>query len=101
MLNRISKMKSKFRTAVCAIILLCVSTPCFADDQSFNTIADVVLVRPGCMIATAIGSAFFVVSLPFAAASKSVKKTANTLVVKPAKAAFTRPVGDMDSLIDY
>jgi hypothetical protein len=29
-----------------------------------------------------------------------VKNTANALVVKPANATFTRPLGDMDSLMD-
>jgi hypothetical protein len=47
-----------------------------------------------------LGSAIFVVSLPVTAISKSVKKTADTLVVKPANATFTRPLGDMDALID-
>ena len=46
-----------------------------------------------------LGSAIFVVALPVAAISKSVKKTADTLVAKPAKATFTRPLGDMDALI--
>jgi hypothetical protein len=41
-----------------------------------------------------------VVALPAALLSKSVKKTADVLVVKPAKATFTRPVGDMEDLMD-
>jgi len=48
-----------------------------------------------------VGSAVFVVALPAALFSKSVKKTADALVVKPAKATFTRPLGDMDALTDY
>jgi hypothetical protein len=42
------------------------------------------------------GSALFVVCLPFAALSKSVKSTAHALVVAPAQATFTRPLGDFD-----
>jgi len=42
-----------------------------------------------------------VATLPLALVSKSVKKTANTLVVKPAQATFTRPLGDMDALVEY
>jgi hypothetical protein len=61
---------------------------------------DAVVIRPACLLATVLGSAIFVVSLPVAAISKSVKKTADTLVVKPANATFTRPLGDMDALID-
>jgi hypothetical protein len=65
-----------------------------------ETAADVLVVRPVCLVATVIGSVVFVVALPAAAISKSVKKTANTLVVKPANATFTRPLGDMDALTD-
>ena len=64
-------------------------------------ITDVVVVRPVCFVATAIGSAFFVVSLPIAAMSRSTKKAAHALVVTPAKATFTRPLGDMGALQDY
>jgi hypothetical protein len=44
------------------------------------------------------GSVVFVAALPFAAASGSIKATAHTLVVDPAKATFTRPLGDFSSL---
>jgi len=64
-------------------------------------VADVVIVRPVCLVATIIGSVFFVVSLPIAAISKSVKTTADVLVVNPAKATFTRQMGDLDALMDY
>ena len=75
-----------------------ISTSRAADDKAIDAIADVTLVRPGCFIATVIGSAFFVVALPFAAASGSVKQTAHTLVMQPAQATFTRPVGDFTTL---
>lgn len=61
-------------------------------------VGDVVLARPGCLLATLLGSVVFVVSLPIAVTSGSVKETANTLVVDPAKATFTRPLGDFSSL---
>jgi hypothetical protein len=60
--------------------------------------ADALVVRPACLVATVVGSAVFVVALPWAAISKTVKKTANALVAKPANATFTRPLGDMDAL---
>jgi hypothetical protein len=65
-----------------------------------ETAADALVVRPVCLVATVVGSAVFVVALPAALISKSVKKTANTLVVKPANATFTRPLGDMEALKD-
>jgi hypothetical protein len=93
-------MKRKSLTILCAslVTLASANTSRASDDHALNTVADVALVRPGCFLATVIGSVFFVVALPFAAASGSVKQTANTLVVQPAQATFTRPVGDFTSL---
>jgi hypothetical protein len=94
-------MKRKLMTALCVglVSLGSINTSqAVADDHSIDTIADVTLVRPGCFVATVIGSAFFVIAFPFAAASGSIKETANTLVVQPAQATFTRPVGDFTSL---
>jgi hypothetical protein len=88
-------------TFLCVLAIgLSVATPASTASESTSgaVIADVVVVRPGCLVATAIGSAFFIVSLPVALISRSVKKTAHTLVVKPAKATFTRPLGDLDAL---
>ena len=96
-------MKTKLTAAVCLIALLQGGTsPCSASEDSgpLTVVADVVVVRPACFVATVVGSVFFVVSLPIAAISKSVKKTADTLVVKPSKATFTRPLGDVEALQD-
>ena len=93
-------MKTKSLILLCAILTglgnLTVSRA--EDNSSIETITDVTLVRPGCLLATVIGSAFFVVALPFAAASHSIRQTADTLVVTPAQATFTRPVGDFSTL---
>jgi hypothetical protein len=94
-------MKTKLLIALCALTMLGTSTPAFADeDKSLDVVADVGLVRPSCFIVTAAGTALFVAILPIAAVSRSVKKTAHTLVTVPAKATFTRPVGDFTSLQD-
>ncbi len=69
-----------------------------ASQDPLDVVGDVALARPGCFLATILGSAVFVVALPFAAASGSVKETADTLVVAPAKATFTRPLGDFTTL---
>ena len=91
------------------IIYLCVAALAVASSTSANAstedpgaaaIADVIVARPACFAATVIGSVFFVVALPFALASKTVGKTAEGLVVKPAKATFTRPLGDFEALRD-
>jgi hypothetical protein len=69
-----------------------------AEDNSIAAITDVILVRPGCLLATAIGSVVFVVALPIAAISGSIRSTADTLVVGPAQATFTRPIGDFSTI---
>jgi hypothetical protein len=93
-------MKRKILVALCAIaIALANLNVSRADgDDDIATITDVTLVRPGCFLATVIGSAFFVIALPIAAASGSVRRTADTLVVGPAQATFTRPLGDFTSI---
>jgi len=94
-------MKTKLLTALCALAVLSTATPASAgEEKSLEALADVALVRPGCLVATVGGTALFIITLPFAAMSKSVKKTAHNLVVYPAKATFTRPIGDFSTLED-
>jgi len=94
-------MKIKLLNALFVFTMCFASVPrASAADNSAEVISDVALVRPGCFIATILGAAVFVVALPIAAASHSVHKTAHTLVVNPAKATFTRPLGDYSSLED-
>ena len=97
------EMKTKLVTLVCVLVLMLGSvSPCMAstDSGSLEAIADVLIVRPGCFVATVLGSVLFVVALPVAAASGSIPHTAKVLVVQPAQATFTRPVGDMDELME-
>ncbi len=56
---------------------------------------DLVLVRPFGLIATALGSAIFVVSLPFSASVEGgVKQASEKLVKEPARYTFKRPLGE-------
>ena len=87
-------MKIKIVTVLCVSILgLTSATPALAtpSDEAFF---DAVLGRPVGFAATIIGGAVFVVSLPLAAASGSIKPAADKLVGKPARFTFTRPLGD-------
>ena len=97
-------MKKKLITVLC-LLAFCVAGPnsTFAKSRPdpAYVVADAVVVRPLCFVATIIGSAFFVVSLPVAATSRSVKLSADALVMTPARATFTRPLGDIDALVDY
>ncbi len=96
-------MRAKLITCICVLAVgLCGAAAESTDGNAdpLEVAADAVVVRPACLVATVVGSAVFVVALPWAAASKSIKKTANALVVKPAAATFTRPMGDMDALME-
>jgi len=96
------QMKKTLVTALCVLAICSASvTPCRADtDKQLKIITDVAVLRPGGLIATAVGSVFFVVSLPFSAATHTIKETAHTLIVSPAKATFQRPLGDYDAVQD-
>ncbi len=97
-------MKTKLVVAVCALAVgLGNATPAAAYEQTdpMAMVADTVIARPACFAATVVGTAFFVISLPFSALSKSVDQAADALVVRPAKATFTRPLGDFSELSDY
>ena len=63
-------------------------------------VADAVAVRPICFLSTLVGSTLFVVGLPISAAIKQTKPAADALVVRPAKATFKRPLGDMEAMAD-
>ncbi len=97
-------LKSRFFTLLlCGLAL----TPVFcAQSNAGNggpmaTAVDVAFARPLSFAATVIGSALFVVSLPIALTSHSVKDTAHVLVEAPAKDTFVRPVGDLDDFMSY
>ena len=96
-------MKTKTVTLGCVLAIgLCNMTPARAmDDGSPEAIAaDVLVARPACLAATVVGSAIFVLALPFAAMSGSVKKVGKTLVGGPARATFTRELGEFAELTE-
>ena len=95
-------MKARILTICCVAAILLAQTPqaCAIEDGSPEAMAaDILLVRPLAFAATVIGSALFVVALPVTAISKSTAQTAQALVVRPARATFARPIGDMTGLV--
>jgi hypothetical protein len=97
-------MRAKLLTIICVLAVgfgSAGSSSAAEENNPLEVTADVLVVRPACFVATVVGSAIFVVALPASLFSKSVKKAATTLVVTPAKATFTRPLGDMEDLMDY
>ncbi len=95
-------MKTRSRIGVWMLVFIVGTTAnSFGRDttSSFEAVAaDVVIARPLWLVATVIGTGLFVVTLPVAAMSKTVNETARTLVAKPARATFTRPLGDFSAL---
>ena len=59
--------------------------------------ADALVVRPVSLAATVIGSAIFVVALPFAAIPGDVKGASDTLVMAPGRYTFKRRLGDFEA----
>lgn len=54
---------------------------------------DLIVARPFLLVATVIGTALFVVSLPFSLAGGNAGEAADTLVLGPAQATFVRCLG--------
>ena len=80
------------------VTLILTSMPAFADGADAPMmIADVIIARPAGLVCIVLGSAAFVLALPFAITSGSVDPVARALVVAPFRYTFTRPVGDFGS----
>ena len=57
--------------------------------------ADVLIVRPLGIVATVVGSALFIIALPFAALGGNTEDVFEHLIKEPAKFTFQRPLGDI------
>jgi len=66
------------------------------DRNAVSMMFDLVVLRPLGLAATVVGTAFFIVSLPFSALGGNTGEAANKLVVAPAKYTFSRPLGAED-----
>jgi hypothetical protein len=91
-------MEDKMRKIVILLtigVLLLSANPSFAaGNDEVMVIGDLAIARPLGLVVTIAGSAVFIVSLPFALTSGSVKNTADILVGEPFRFTFTRPLGD-------
>jgi hypothetical protein len=70
----------------------------FPSDEadSGGMLADLFLVRPLSLAGTVLGTAVFLVALPFTLPSGSVEKTADAFVAHPFEYTFNRPLGDFN-----
>jgi small basic protein len=98
-------MRPRFTSFIIFFIIAAIVTvPCSAfaensaDDDNQITMAkmttDVVLVRPLSFVGTVLGFGVFIIAAPFAAMGGNTKQAWNTMVAKPAKFTFARPLGD-------
>lgn len=80
---------------IMTIVFVFSSTLSFAaEDKGAAMVGDTVLVRPLGIVATVVGAAVFVVSLPFSLLGGNVKEAGHDLVAAPATFTFKRPLGD-------
>jgi hypothetical protein len=67
-----------------------------SDEPTGGTMmADAFLMRPFMLVGTAVTTATFVVMLPFSILGGNVSQSADTLVTRPAKYTFVRPLGKL------
>jgi hypothetical protein len=64
------------------------------DPSGGMMIYDFLLVRPVGIVATAVGSFFWVISWPFSALGDNTDEATQALVKDPAAYTFSRPLGD-------
>ncbi len=87
--------KIAFLLVVAAVV--CVSAPAFGSgEDDAAVLADVIFVRPVGLAAVVVGTALFIVALPFSIPSGSVEHTAQVLIVEPFNYTFLRPIGYPD-----
>ncbi|MBI5492510.1 MAG: hypothetical protein HY893_06225 [Deltaproteobacteria bacterium] len=91
-------MKKAF-ILILAAIFLASSVPAFSEDCKGPTggemMFDIVLTRPLGLAAIVLGTAVFVVGLPFTLPTGSVGVSARRLIGEPVKYTFQRPVGEI------
>ena len=99
-MNKI-KNKSMVLLLIITIVFVPFGTSAFAraqtvDEENSGALmtADLILARPLGIVATVLGCAVFVVSLPFSALGGNTKQASQKLVVEPASFTFNRPLGE-------
>ena len=94
-------MKAKLRSLTTAVVFgLLFSLPnltfaqeTYEEPTALAMTGDLLLARPALLVMTVLGTAAFVVSLPFSALGGNVGSAADTLVAGPGKATFVRCLG--------
>ena len=86
---------------ITTLVLIPFGTAAFAQEQEPGNadvrgkmVADVLIVRPLGIVSTILGTALFLVSLPFSAMGGNVNEARQKLVVEPGRFTFKRPLGE-------
>jgi len=101
-MHRWSK-RSLVLVMVAALVCTTTGFSALAQDQKLEgevtaegMIVDFVLLRPLGILATAVGTVFFIASLPFSGPSGNADVAFKKLVEEPARFTFARPLGQID-----
>lgn len=93
--------KSLIITIIAAMLIMPLATSALAieywdaeDPSGGEMVFDFVVLRPVGLVATAVGSIFFVVSSPFAALGGNIDAAGEKLVKSPVAYTFKRPLGE-------
>lgn len=85
------------RYCLVAAMIGLLATPAYANVEEEPSagamFADAIVARPLGLVATTLGAAAFIVSLPFSALGGNVEQAADKLVVGPARETFVRCLG--------
>jgi hypothetical protein len=86
-----------------AALAFCAAAPASGDPFEPDTsptgeqmAVDLVVVRPLSLVGTVLGTAVFIVALPFNALTLNFKDPARRLILEPAKYTFVRPLGELE-----
>ncbi|MBL8201246.1 MAG: hypothetical protein JNK40_09775 [Chromatiales bacterium] len=95
-----TRIPTKPLVALVATALLVASPLATADvrygEPNFSTmVIDAVVARPLGLGATVVGTAFWIVTLPFSALGGNVGEATDKLIVEPARYTFVRPLGEL------
>lgn len=97
-------MKQNTALAAVTLALALLTAPAQAADEPVIDNApsaeamtfDLFIMRPLSLVGTVVGTAVYIVALPFNVLTLNLAEPGRRLVVEPAKYTFTRDLGDLD-----
>ena len=99
-MNKITK-QSTVLLLIITLVFIPFGTSALAQGQTLDEensgalmTADLLLARPLGIVATVLGCAVFIVSLPFSAIGGNTKQASQKLVKEPGDFTFKRPLGE-------